>query len=166
MGGGGRGFCAGQGLQLHLMVGPLKAKKYIFHQKKVFFFYNFTDLSERVGRGDFLVDISFIRHTWELYQQARDDQFRKRSKIQLMDDTYNNSTVLLESSFMEVREAAKISYFLDVRAIKALPPPPSSIMAVNFFYSQINRKRILTIFSPPIFGLKDPYFLPNIVTNQ
>ena len=34
-----------------------------------------------------------------------------------MDDTYNNSTVLLESSFMEVREAAKISYFLDVRTI-------------------------------------------------
>ena len=44
------------------------------------------------------------------------------------------------------------------------PIPPPKLNGRRPFYSILNsRKRILTI--PTIFGLKEPYFLPNIATN-
>ena len=61
------------------------------------------------------------------------------------------------------------SSFLNGRAIKALPPPPSGLMAIklNLFYShKIAGNEFLQFFFCPNFWTKYPYFLENIVTTQ
>ena len=76
-----------------------------------------------------------------------------------LDDSTVSCTVLhydyIMSAFSNVnqllRKAAKKKKFLMTGPLRPHPPPPLS--ELKFF------------FLPTIFGLKEPYFLPNIATN-